>query len=111
MAGNLLAMSIQMGMQASFYAIAAMMVSYIVKDMQFVTVVPMVLLYFTMYFLNASATPLPKCVDPKGITMHNWGMFTGDDAAQCIYAVFFTVMVVFVAGFFLYFILKRRVRE
>ena len=111
MAGNLLAMSIQMGMQASFYAIAAMMVSYIVKDMQFVTVVPMVLLYFTMYFLNASATPLPKCVDPKGIYMHNWGMFTGDDAAQCIYAVFFTVMVVFVAGFFLYFILKRRVRE
>lgn len=109
-AGNLVAMRLQTGMQASFYAMMAMLVSYIVRDMQFVTVFPMVLLYFTMFFLNASATPLPKCLDPKGIYMHDWGMFMGDDFAQCIYAVFFTIMTMFAASGVLYFILKRRVR-
>lgn len=111
MAGNLVAMRIQTGMQASFYAMAAMVVSYVVKDMQFVTVFPMVLLYFTMYFLNSAATPLPKWLDPKVIYVHGWGMFMGDDTAQCIYAVFFTVMAMFAAVFFLYFILKRQVRQ
>lgn len=111
MFGFMVATELQTCMQVVFYSLLAMMVSFVVKDMQFVTVLPMVFLYFTMYFFTSEVLPIPKWMDPKGIYMHNWGMFAGDDIAQCLYASFFSVLTAVITSVFLYFMLKRQVRE
>lgn len=104
-------LEIQRGMQAVFYALIAMIVSFWVKDMQFVTILPMVFLYFTTYFLTAAAVPIPRLLGPKEIYMYNWGAFAGNDIAQVSYAVFFTVMTALLTTVILYTILKRQVRK
>lgn len=97
---------IQNCMQASFYALISLGVSFYIRDSQFITVLPMILRYFFDCFWNEyTMTWLPKWLSPRAIYIYAAGL--NDDIIQCVYSVAFTACIAVSIAWLMYIRLRK----
>lgn len=99
---------VQNCMQASFYAFISLGLSLFIKDSQFIIVLPMILRYFFVFLWNElNISWLPTWLSPRAIYLHNNGIFTGNDIAQCLYSVVFTICIAISVAWLLYIRMRK----
>lgn len=99
---------IQNCMQATFYTLLAVAVSLFIKEKQFIVVLPMIFRYIFLYFFNEHIISwIPMWLSPRSIYLYNHGMYIGNDIAQCVYSIVFTMCVCICVAIMMYMCLRR----
>lgn len=104
---------LQYGLNASFLAVLSLAVSFVVRDTQFVTILPMILQFFFIFpWQQLMNIGCPAWLQPMYIYMMNVWTPQGywSDTAQIVYVVVFTLIVGVLVSWLFCRMLRRRMR-
>lgn len=92
------------GMQGAFLSLLVFAISFWIKDVQILTVLPMILWFLFVYW----TANLPSLINPKQIYWYTFAPSVWSDGFKAFYAILITVLVVAFDSFLLYQILKKQ---